>query len=367
VTTKLVVENLKNKPMRSLLSFLLIGVPVTLILTLVGLSTGMLQDSKERARGVGTDILVRASSTQTGINMQADALSEAYLDYFRTKVPHVKLAMGVINHSIDFPLIITGLDQGDFNAMSGGFTYLAGQHGLRNPDDILVDEPYARQKKIGIGATITLFNHDWHLVGIIGGGKLARVVVPLKTLQQVLPEDTNKVTGIYLKLDDPRNIDSVMRFIQENTSLKVNSMEEITALYSVNSYPGLAEFTYVVMGIGVVIGFAVVCLSMYMAVLQRTREIGILKAIGGSNGFILRIILAEAMVLGIGGTVFGILMSFGAWWLIRTFVPSSLPMVIVPLWWPIAGAITLVGATLGALYPGLSAARHDPIEALAYE
>ena len=42
-------------------------------------------------------------------------------------------------------------------------------------------------------------------------------------------------------------------------------------------------------------------------------------------------------------------------------------MIIVPLWWPIAGGITLLGATLGALYPGLSAARHDPIEALAYE
>jgi putative ABC transport system permease protein len=69
----------------------------------------------------------------------------------------------------------------------------------------------------------------------------------------------------------------------------------------------------------------------------------------------------------VGGTVFGILLSFGAWWLSHTLVPSSLQMVIVPLWWPIAGAITLVGAGLGALYPGLSAARHDPIEALAYE
>ena len=366
MTTKLVIENLKNKPMRSLLSFLLIGVPVTLILALVGLSTGMLQDNKKRARGVGADILVRASSTQAGMSLSADALPEKWLDYFRTQVPHVKLAMGKIDHSINFPLVITGIDQDQFSAMSGGFTYLAGQHGLRNPDDLLVDEPYARQNKKHLGDTIKLLNHDWHLVGIIGGGKLARLVVPLKTLQHVLPDATT-VTGIYLKIDDPRNTDQVIQFIRDNTSLQVNSMDEIMAFYSVNNYPGLAEFTYVVMGIGVVIGFAVVCLSMYMAVLQRTREIGILKAIGGSNSFILRIILAEAMVLGLGGTVFGILMSFVAWWLIRTLVPSSLPMVIVPGWWPIAGAITLVGAALGALYPGLNAARHDPIEALAYE
>jgi putative ABC transport system permease protein len=365
VTTRLVIENLKNKPMRSLLSFLLIGVPVTLILTLQGLASGMLNDAKERARGVGADILVRASSTTIGVAQSADSVKEDYVPYFRT-APHIKQAMGVINHSIDFPLIITGLNMGEFNAMSGGFTYLTG-HSLRDPDDILVDKLYARQKKLRLGAGVTLLNHNWRLVGIIDGGKLARVVVSLKSLQDVLGT-TGKVTSIYLKLDDPANIDAVVHFIEENTSLQAKPMEEYTeATYNMGNIPGLSEFMYVVMGIGVVIGFAVVCLSMYMAVLQRTREIGILKAIGGSNSFILRIILAEAMVLGIGGTVLGILMSFGAWWLIRTLVPSSLSIDIVPLWWPIAGAITLVGAALGALYPGLSAARHDPIEALAYE
>jgi putative ABC transport system permease protein len=106
---------------------------------------------------------------------------------------------------------------------------------------------------------------------------------------------------------------------------------------------------------------------MYMAVLQRTREIGILKSLGASQFFILRIILTEAVILGIGGTILGIAMSFGAWWLIRTVEPASIPMVIVPSWWPIAGAVTLVGTALGALYPGISAARHDTIEALAYE
>jgi putative ABC transport system permease protein len=106
---------------------------------------------------------------------------------------------------------------------------------------------------------------------------------------------------------------------------------------------------------------------MYMAVLQRTREIGILKSLGASKVFILRIILTEALLLGMGGTLLGILMSFGAWWLIRTIVPASIPMIIVYSWWPIAGCITLIGTGLGALYPGLSAARHDAIEALAYE
>jgi putative ABC transport system permease protein len=106
---------------------------------------------------------------------------------------------------------------------------------------------------------------------------------------------------------------------------------------------------------------------MYMAVLQRTREIGILKSLGGSKPFILQIILTEALVLGLGGTILGIIMSYGAYWLIHALVPASLPMIIVYRWWPIAGAITLIGTALGSLYPGLTAAAHDPIEALAYE
>jgi putative ABC transport system permease protein len=198
---------------------------------------------------------------------------------------------------------------------------------------------------------------------------LAHIVLPLRLLQDIT-SNTGKVSQIYLKLDDPANTRAVIERLKTDPAwepYKVYSMVEFTALFSINNIPGLREFVWVIVSIGVVIGFAVVCLSMYMAVLQRTREIGILKSLGGSNAFILRIVLAEALIMGVGGTILGIGMSFGAWWLIKTLLPASIPMVIVPGWWPIALAITLVGTGLGALYPGLAAARHDPIEALAYE
>jgi ABC-type antimicrobial peptide transport system permease subunit len=71
--------------------------------------------------------------------------------------------------------------------------------------------------------------------------------------------------------------------------------------------------------------------------------------------------------MGLCGTVFGILLSFGARWLILFLVPASLQQAIVPDWWLKAGGIALFAALLGALYPGFHAARQDPIEALAYE
>jgi putative ABC transport system permease protein len=364
VTGTLVLENLKNKPMRSLLSVLLIGVPVTLILALVGLSHGMLEDSARRTRGIGADIIVRPPGTSL-LTLSGAPLHAKMVDFLEQQ-PHVKLAVGAINHPIQTPLAATGIDLKKFNEMSGGFTFVEGTS-FQRPGDVIIDRYYAAQRKVRTGDTIELMNRKWRVCGVIEGGKLARIVFPIEVLQE-LTSNTGKVSQVYLKLDDPSNTAAVIDALKAKLeNYPIYSMDEFTSLFSVNNIAGLREFIMVIMAIGVIIGFAVVCLSMYMAVLQRTREIGILKSLGASQAFILRVIVLEAVILGIGGSILGILFSFGAYWLIRTLVPASIPMVIVPSWWPIATAITLFGAALGALYPGLSAARHDPIEALAYE
>ena len=367
MTAKLVFENLKHRPMRSLLSILLIGVPVTLILCLVGLSHGFIEDSQRRAEGVGADILIRPKNSSF-ISLSGAPIPQALVGFF-AKQPHVKLATGVVNVAVEgVTLGATGIDLKEFNAMSGGFQYLSGGP-FQGPTDVIVDDYIANQKGYKVGDTVKLINRKWHLSGIMESGKLSHIVVPIATLQEATG-NTGKVSQIYLKLDAPANTPTVIKTLQSDPRLEgypIYSLAEYTSLLTVNNIPALRGFILVIMGIGVVIGFAVVCLSMYMAVLQRTREIGILKSLGGSKGFILRIILAEAILLGVGGTILGILMSYGAYWLIHTLVPASLPMVIVYEWWPIAGGITLAGTALGSLYPGLTAAAHDPIEALAYE
>jgi putative ABC transport system permease protein len=366
VTNKLVLENLKHRPMRSLLSILLIAVPVTLILCLIGLSRGLLEDSQNRSRGVGADVIVRGSTASSVVGSSAATIHEGLVRRLEEQ-PGVKLALGVVVHPIEQPLNLMGVDMDKFNLMSGGFTYLEGGP-LQGDHDVLIDRLYASQKKVGVGGTLKIMNQDWRVAGIIEGGKLARLVVKKSVLQE-LNAATGKVSVIYVKCDDPTQAAAVAAQLRTLLSdgYPVITMEEFLAMFNVNGIPGLREFIWVIVGIGIVIGFAVVCLSMYMAVLQRTREIGILKSLGASKGLILRVILSEALMLGVGGTILGIVMSYGAYYLIRTLVPASIPMIIVKEWWPIAGAVTIVGAMLGALYPGLTAARHDPIEALAYE
>jgi putative ABC transport system permease protein len=366
VTGKLVLENLKHKPMRSLLSFLLIGIPVTLILTLVGLSHGMLADSERRARGSGADIMVRGADAKAILSGGTATLSEKFLDLL-ARQPHVQAVMGVVTHPVELPLVVNGVDIDQFDKVSGGLHFLAGGR-FQGPEDVILDQYYAKQKKKHVGETIQILNRSWRISGVVEGGQLAHILVPLKTLQD-LDSVKGKLTLVYLKLDDPANTDMVKESLKQLLpGYPIWSMEDVASQLreSVNSQ-GLNEFIAVIVGIGVVIGFAVVCLSMYMAVLQRTREIGILKSLGGSKGFIIRIIWAEALLLGLGGTAFGIILSYGARLAIEALQPASFQVEIVYAWWPRALAITLAGATLGALYPGLSAASHDPIEALAYE
>src|SRR5262249_44694473 len=168
--------------------------------------------------------------------------------------------------------------------------------------------------------------------------------------------------------DDPKNTDAVIADLQTLLpGYKIFKMEEFLSLTSVDNVPFLRPLLNVIIGVAVLIGAAVASLSMYMAVQQRTRENGILKSLSALKFLLLRIILMEALFLGLGGSILGIGFSFISRWLLAALVPASLPQAIVPEWWPIAGAIAMGAAILGALYPGMIAARQDPIQALAYE
>lgn len=362
---KLVFENLKHRWVRTVLSALVIGVQVATILTLVGLSRGMLQDSARRAEGVGADIWIKPDGAGA-FTMSSAQISEKFIDFFR-KQPNVKVVTGMLIQPILIPLTINGVDLNEFNQLSGGFQYVEGG-ALQNPDDILVDEYYAAQNKVKVGQTINVLNRPWRVAGIIGSGTLARLVVSLKALQDIT-SNSNRVSQIVVKLDNPAKTDEmVTHFNQElKGTLRAYSTRDYTSLFTVQNLPQLQAFITVITILSVVVGFLVVFLSMYTAVLERTREIGILKALGAKPGKIIDILIRETVILASIGFVIGIILSYGAKSLIMGLVPASLQVVSVPDWWPYAAAIAIGGALLGAIYPGLKAAKQDAIEALAYD
>lgn len=346
-----------------MLSILVIGVQVTMVLTLVGLSEGVLNDQKTRARGAGADLMIRPSGSSI---LGASGNMNAKILPFVEKQPHIRIATGTLVQGTGGLNSITGIDLKTFSQMSGGFRFLKGRP-FSGPDEMIIDQWYADQYHLHIGDKVKALSRYWTVVGIVEPGILAREIVPLDVLQD-LTANTNKLTMIYAKVDDPKLTYQVIEDLKQKLpDFPIYSIEEFISLYSVNNVPMLKEFIVVIIGLGSLIGFLVVFLSMYTAVLERTREIGVLKALGASPGYILGILLRETAVLAVAGSITGVLLTFGSSWIINSVVHGSLQQAIVPLWWPIASGIAIVGAMIGALYPGLKAARQDAIEALSYE
>jgi putative ABC transport system permease protein len=118
--------------------------------------------------------------------------------------------------------------------------------------------------------------------------------------------------------------------------------------------------------LAVAIGLMVIFLTMYTTVIERTRDIGVLKSLGADRSFIVRALITESMAL----CVIGIAAGVGLSYVVRAAFLAGFPtlsILITPRWILSAAAIALGGAILGASYPAWVASRKDPVEALSYD
>ncbi len=139
----------------------------------------------------------------------------------------------------------------------------------------------------------------------------------------------------------------------------------MTLMTSTN-VPGLQTFIDAMIALAVSIGLLVIFLTMYTTVLERTRDIGVLKALGANRLLIIRAVLSESALL----CALGILAGIGLSYAVRAGFLSLFPtlsILITPVWVFRAGLIALVGAIIGASYPAWVASRKDPVDSLSYD
>jgi putative ABC transport system permease protein len=364
---KMIVGNLAHRPVRSLISIVAVALEVTLILLIVGLSLGMVSDSKQRQAGIGADVVVMPPGSSYIVALTGAPMPIKIADVL-AKLPHVVAVAPVVTQvSTNGTLeVIAGIDLKSYEAL-GPFRFMQGGP-FQGPDDVLIDDILAKAKHIKIGDKMEILNHEFRVAGIVAPGKGARKFLQLAVLQD-LNGSKDKASVFYLKLDDPNNADAVVNEIKNVPGMEryvVSSMSYYLSMLTPDNYPGLGTFLNVVIVISVTIGFIVIFQAMYTAVMERTREIGILKSIGASKFYIVNVILRETLMLAIGGIVLGILISLVA----RTGIAHKIPtlrVVVTGGWILKTTLIAIIGAVLGALYPAYRAAQKDPIEALAYE
>jgi len=363
---KMILANLAHRPVRSLISIVAIALEVTLILLIVGLCLGLLNDSRQRQAGIGADVVVMPPGSSFIVGLTGSPMSIKVGDIL-AKLPHVVTVAPVVQSVSTAGTIevIAGIDPQSYQRMSGPFRYLQGRL-FQSPDECLVDEIFARSHHVKVGDTIEILNNKFRVAGIVEPGKGARKFLQIGVMQDLIGAQ-GKATLFYLKVDDPGNADLVVDEIKKAGMDRyvVSSMAYYLSMMTTSNYPGVSKFIDFVIGISVIIGFIVIFQAMYTAVMERTREIGILKSLGASKLYIVNVILRETVLLAIGGIIVGVVFSL----LARMGIDqrSTLRVIVTGGWIAKATGIAIVGAVLGALYPAIKAARKDPIDALAYE
>ena len=365
---KMVVANLVHRPIRSVISIVAIALEVTLILLIVGLCYGIMNDSKNRTAGIGADVIVQPPGSSFLAGISGAPVSVKVAELLR-RMPHVKVVSPVIWQIVTGGglEVIDGIDLPSFEALGGPFQYLQGGP-FQGPDDALVDDYIARQRHVRVGDTMEILNHNFRVAGIVENGRGARKFVPMTTLQDLIGAK-DKASVFYVKLDDPANADSVVAAVKAQPGMErysVLSTPDYLSMMTPSHLPGFRPFIGVVIGVSLIIGFLVIFQSMYTAVMERTREIGILKSLGASKLYIVNVILRETVLLALAGIAVGIAISLAA----RLGIQHRWPLVHIDksnVWMIRATLIAIVGAAAGAIYPAIKAAQKDPIDALAYE
>jgi putative ABC transport system permease protein len=365
---KLIFANLLHRPVRSIISVLAVAIEVVMILSIVGIFMGMLNDTKQRTNGIGADLMVRPSNASIFVGVSGAPMSDKIVDVLR-RLPHVAMASPVIQklNTTGKIEILYGIDYPSFNALKP-FVFLSGQP-FQKPDEVMVDDVFASADGgHRVGDTITIMDRPFRISGIVQHGKGGRKLLPIDTMGEMMGAE-GKASLFYIKCDDPANENAVIQEIHDTRGLQdypVETIDEWLEEMTPDKIPGFNIALDVVTVIAVIVGFLVIFQSMYTAVLERTREIGILKSMGASKLTIVGAVLRETGIMAIAGVLVGIAGTYGVRLLLAHVFPTQHFEITAP--WLVKGAlIAFAGALCGALYPAWMAARKDPIDALAYE
>jgi putative ABC transport system permease protein len=364
---KMVVANLAHRPTRSFIAASAVALEVTMILLVVSVFYGYLNGSKESQADIGWDLMVYPPNSSFFIGTSGAPISIKVGNVLQ-RISGVSVAAPIIWTLNQKPLeLIYGIDLNSYERLIPTFRFISGGP-FQSPNDVIVDDYYAQMNHAKVGDTIQFLKNTFRICGIVPHGVGGRKFIPLSTMQALLGAE-GKVSAFYLKLSNPADIAQVTNAIKSTPGMQqysVVSMQEYMTMMTPDNLPGFNLAIRIVIVIAVVVGFLVIFQSMYTAIMERTREIGILKSLGASKFYIVNVVLRETTLLAIVGIVAGIAISFFA----RHVILIERP--VMHLFWSyqwvlVAAVIALLGALGGALYPAVKAARRDPIDALAYE
>ncbi|MFH1407091.1 MAG: ABC transporter permease [Candidatus Omnitrophota bacterium] len=362
----LALSNIYRRKLRASVAILAVGLGIALLLVLAGVTRGSINELVSRIKNVGADIVVQPQDANFFLPLKSGLMSTDLKDKI-ARIEGVEAVAPVFTWGIRIGNnihVVYGIEEQSFQKVGAKIVLLKG----RSPQsdlELVMDVRMAEAKKLKLGESVKIFGKNFTLVGISKPGVAARIYMPLATLQKKVDQG-NKVNVFFVKVKTPEKTKEVAKAIESQfPNLKVNAADEIASIVS-KSLAGLNEFVIAMCAFALIVSSLVVLLAMYTTIYERTREIGILKALGASNFYIIKCVVAESTMLSVLGVLLGYVLTYAT----REWMRYKFPLLtleVTPGELLTAFGIGIIVGVMGAILPAIAAARKDPVEALRYE
>ena len=361
---KLIFSSLVQRPTRTCVSIFAIALGVVLILVSVGLSYGQLMDTANRTKRIGGDFILQPPDASLFFALSSGTLP-VKLQKVIELVEGVEAATPVLVKFIGEKFhMVHGIDRESFPKVNQTLEVIAGSM-FQAPDEVIVDNIYSQSQESGLGNRLDLLGSPFTISGIFRAGTAARVLMPLATLQE-LNGTPDKASVFFIRARAGEPLEMVEEKLNARFQhYKITPTAQLHELMTANA-PGFKQFLTVIVSVSTVVSFLIILLAMYSTIIERTREIGILKSLGASKSYIARLMLKESLLICAIGVVVGMSLTSLTVAAIGAAFPG-LQVLITPVWLVLATLMAIAGGTLGAVYPTLQAAKLDPVAALGYE
>ncbi len=402
---RLPLANILHHKLSSVLSAMGVAIGICMLVTLTGLSRGTLQEIAQRWEAVDADVIVFPGVfTGDVANLSALSLPDRYVETIAEKHPQavsrvvpvniwsMKLAgqsqMVIGIDPEDMPVVLGGrkVQRGRLFDPEGAFARWIRQRvtaGPREGRDVLeidaneladpahdglemvIDSRLAEAGGYRVGQAVSAAGHTWTIVGIVPAGGLARVYIPRRTAQWLFVDPAlQRSTLMFVQLAENLNHRAVAEEISESIGQKVLPLASYRTMLT-DRYRMIYTYVDIVNGIALVIAFLFTMVVLYTMVIQRTRDLAILKSAGASRMFLVAQVLTEGLILSLVGAGAGIALAPLAEWGLEEHTLLSVSITGGTIW--LAIGVAVGGALLSGLYPAWRATRVDMLSALAME
>ncbi len=363
------LANIFNRKTRTTVGILAVALGVATVLVLVGLAEGTLDETAQRIQNVGADILFQAPDASMFLALSAGVLPEGLEPHLRETPGVAQVAPVLVNNVTRLKgnnkfVMIFGVDPESYNRIGNGLELVEGR-GLEKPGDLLVDTVLAQADQIRVGDKLELMNREFEVVGIPKAGAGVRMYMGLGDMQTATAQPGD-VSFFFVEVKEGASVSDVASELEKRfEGYKVTALEGLNDAMRENAL-GLKEFIRALSCFSALISCLVILLAMYTTIIERTREIGILKALGAGRSYILKVVMAESFLICVMGVGTGYLLSVVGRAALLQFFPT-LTVDLIPRWFLFSAILGIGGGLLGALYPAYRAAKLDPVEALNFE